>query len=54
MCVTSVDPYWLADLGSVFFSIRERNFDGLQRARASRDFNKQVEMQEQMAREREE
>jgi pre-mRNA-splicing factor ATP-dependent RNA helicase DHX38/PRP16 len=54
MCVTSVDPYWLAELGGVFFSIRERNFDGLQRARAHRDFSKKTEMEAEMARQREE
>lgn len=54
MCVTSVDPYWLADLGGVFFSIRERNFDGMQRARAHRDFSKKTEMEAEMARQREE
>ncbi|ODO00817.1 pre-mRNA-splicing factor ATP-dependent RNA helicase PRP16 [Cryptococcus wingfieldii CBS 7118] len=54
MCVTSVDPYWLADLGSVFFSIREKNFDALARARANRDFSKKTEMEAEMARQREE
>lgn len=54
MCVTSVDPYWLADLGSVFFSIREKNFDALVRARANRDFSKKTEMEAEMARQREE
>ncbi|KAK8849593.1 hypothetical protein IAR55_004928 [Kwoniella newhampshirensis] len=53
MCVTSVDPYWLADLGSVFFSIREKNFDALARARANRDFSKKTEMEAEMARQRE-
>lgn len=24
-CVTSVDPYWLAEMGPMFFSIRERD-----------------------------
>jgi len=54
MCVTSVDPYWLAELGGVFFSIRERNFDGMQRARAHRDFSKKTEMEAEMARQRDE
>ncbi|WVO13862.1 hypothetical protein L204_101485 [Cryptococcus depauperatus] len=54
MCVTSVDPYWLADLGSVFFSIREKNFDALARARANRDFSKKTEMEAEMTRQREE
>jgi len=25
--VTAVDPYWLAELGSVFYSVKEKNFD---------------------------
>ncbi|WVR08169.1 hypothetical protein IAU60_005215 [Kwoniella sp. DSM 27419] len=54
MCVTSVDPYWLAELGSVFFSIREKNFDALARARANRDFSKKTELEAEMARQREE
>ncbi len=54
MCVTSVDPHWLAELGGVFFSIRERNFDGLQRSRAAQDFNKKTELLAQMAEQREE
>jgi len=70
MCVTSVDPYWLgelfpypshtssdinaAELGGVFFSLRERNFDGLARARANRDFSKKSELETEMARQREE
>ncbi|WVQ96080.1 hypothetical protein IAU59_003181 [Kwoniella sp. CBS 9459] len=53
MCVTSVDPYWLAELGSVFFSIREKNFDALARARANRDFSKRTELEAEMARQRE-
>lgn len=54
MCVTSVDPYWLAELGGVFFSIRERNFDGLQRARAAQEFNQKTEILARMAEQREE
>ncbi|ORX37812.1 P-loop containing nucleoside triphosphate hydrolase protein [Kockovaella imperatae] len=54
MCVTSVDPYWLAELGGVFFSIRERNFDALARAKANRDFSKRTELEADMAKQREE
>ncbi|KAL7425016.1 Pre-mRNA-splicing factor ATP-dependent RNA helicase PRP16 [Cryptotrichosporon argae] len=53
MCVTSVDPYWLAELGGVFFSIREKNFDALARAKANRDFSKRTELEAEMARQRE-
>lgn len=54
MCVTSVDPYWLAELGGVFFSIREKNFDALARAKANRDFSKRTELEAEMARQRDE
>ena len=54
MCVTSVDPYWLAELGGVLFSIREKNFDALARAKANRDFSKKTELESEMARQRDE
>lgn len=53
MCVTACDPYWLAELGSVFFSIRERNVDGLAHARATREFSKKAEIEQEMANQRE-
>ena len=43
-----------AELGSVYFSIRERNFDALARAKANRDFSKRTELEAEMARQREE
>jgi pre-mRNA-splicing factor ATP-dependent RNA helicase DHX38/PRP16 len=43
-----------AELGGVFFSIREKNFDALARARANRDFSKRTELETEMARQREE
>ena len=42
-----------AELGSVYFSIRERNFDALARAKANRDFSKKTELEAEMARQRE-
>lgn len=44
----------LAELGGVFFSIREKNFDALARAKANRDFSKRTELEAEMARQREE
>ncbi|EIW71616.1 hypothetical protein TREMEDRAFT_67867 [Tremella mesenterica DSM 1558] len=38
----------------VFFSIREKNFDALARARANKDFSKRTELEAEMARQREE
>jgi pre-mRNA-splicing factor ATP-dependent RNA helicase DHX38/PRP16 len=43
-----------AELGGVFFSIRERNFDALARAKANREFGKRTELEAEMARQREE
>lgn len=54
MCVTAIDPYWLAELGGIFFSIREKNLDaGARRAMANRDFSKKAELEQEMAEQRE-
>lgn len=49
--VTAVDPHWLAEVGSVFYSIRERNVTGSS-TRANRDleFSRKAEIQESFAR----
>ncbi|KAI6022598.1 pre-mRNA splicing factor [Pisolithus marmoratus] len=53
--VTAVDAYWLAELGSVFYSVREKNFDdGGMRRRADREFSKRAELETQIAKQREE
>ncbi|KAI6165353.1 pre-mRNA splicing factor [Pisolithus thermaeus] len=53
--VTAVDAYWLAELGSVFYSVREKNFDGGGvRRRADREFSKRAELETQIAKQREE
>ncbi|KAI0297488.1 P-loop containing nucleoside triphosphate hydrolase protein [Multifurca ochricompacta] len=53
--VTSVDPYWLAELGSVFYSVREKNFDDRgARRQADREFSKRAELETEMAKQREE
>ncbi|KAI0044061.1 P-loop containing nucleoside triphosphate hydrolase protein [Auriscalpium vulgare] len=53
--VTAVDPYWLAELGSVFYSVKEKNFDdrGMRR-QADREFSKKAELELEMAKQREE
>lgn len=53
MCVTSVSAEWLAELGGVFYSIRERNIDGLAQARATREFSRKAEIEQEMANQRE-
>ncbi|KAI0656823.1 P-loop containing nucleoside triphosphate hydrolase protein [Cubamyces menziesii] len=53
--VTAVDAYWLAELGSVFYSVKEKNFDERgNRRRADREFSKKAELETEMARQREE
>ncbi|TFK47924.1 P-loop containing nucleoside triphosphate hydrolase protein [Heliocybe sulcata] len=53
--VTAIDAYWLAELGSVFYSVREKNFDGRgSRHQVEREFSKRAELETEMARQREE
>ncbi|KAH9836800.1 P-loop containing nucleoside triphosphate hydrolase protein [Rhodofomes roseus] len=53
--VTAVDAYWLAELGSVFYSVKEKNFDDRGNRRvADREFSKKAELETQMAKQREE
>ncbi|KAI0353162.1 P-loop containing nucleoside triphosphate hydrolase protein [Trametes cingulata] len=53
--VTAVDAYWLAELGSVFYSVKEKNFDERgNRRQADREFSKRAELETEMARQREE
>ncbi|KAJ2923805.1 hypothetical protein H1R20_g13289, partial [Candolleomyces eurysporus] len=53
--VTAIDPYWLAELGPVFYSVKEKNFDGRGGdTQISREFSKQKDIELEMARQREE
>ncbi|KAJ7223236.1 pre-mRNA splicing factor [Mycena pura] len=53
--VTSIDPYWLAELGSVFYSVKEKNFDERgNRRQADREFSRKAELETEIARQREE
>ncbi|KAF6765883.1 pre-mRNA splicing factor [Ephemerocybe angulata] len=53
--VTAIDPYWLAELGPVFYSVKEKNFDGRgDSQQMSREFNKQKEIEKEIVRQREE
>ncbi|KAJ3504665.1 hypothetical protein NMY22_g17845 [Coprinellus aureogranulatus] len=52
--VTAIDPYWLAELGPVFYSVKEKNFDGRGDQQMSRELNKQKDIEVEMARQREE
>lgn len=52
--VTAIDAYWLAELGSVFYSVKEKNFDDQRGARrkADREFSKKAELEMEMAKQR--
>jgi pre-mRNA-splicing factor ATP-dependent RNA helicase DHX38/PRP16 len=46
-CVTTVDPYWLAEMGPMFFSIKEQGENRMNRLesekRTEREIEKQIE-----------
>jgi pre-mRNA-splicing factor ATP-dependent RNA helicase DHX38/PRP16 len=53
--VTAVDAYWLAELGSVFYSVKEKSFDERgNRTKADREFSRKAELESEIARQREE
>ncbi|KAF8584942.1 P-loop containing nucleoside triphosphate hydrolase protein [Ramaria rubella] len=53
--VTAIDAHWLAELGSVFYSVKEKNFDDRgNRRKADREFSKKAELEMEMAKQREE
>jgi pre-mRNA-splicing factor ATP-dependent RNA helicase DHX38/PRP16 len=45
-CVTSVDPYWLAELGPMFYSIKEQNFSQTEKRR--KDIKETKSMEEEL------
>jgi len=45
-CVTSVDPYWLAELGPMFYSIKEQNFS--QTEKRKKDLKETKSMEEEL------
>jgi pre-mRNA-splicing factor ATP-dependent RNA helicase DHX38/PRP16 len=49
-CVTSVDPHWLADLGAVFYSVKEKGYSARDRRVVEVEFNRKAELEAQMAR----
>ncbi|KAK9727570.1 Pre-mRNA-splicing factor ATP-dependent RNA helicase PRP16 [Basidiobolus ranarum] len=42
-CVTSVDPYWLAELGPMFFSVKESNWSHKEKRKQDREELKTME-----------
>lgn len=48
-CVTSVDPHWLADLGAVFYSIKEKGYSARDKKITETEFNRKAELEAKMA-----
>ena len=51
--VTAVDPHWLADLGGVFYSIKEKGYSARERRVTEQEFSRKMEIETQMAEDRE-
>jgi pre-mRNA-splicing factor ATP-dependent RNA helicase DHX38/PRP16 len=47
--VTAVEPHWLADLGGVFYSIKEKGYSATQKKLIETEFNRRMEIEAKMA-----
>jgi pre-mRNA-splicing factor ATP-dependent RNA helicase DHX38/PRP16 len=47
--VTSVDPHWLAELGGVFYSVKEKGYSAREKRITETEFNRKMEIEAQMA-----
>ncbi|RYP39487.1 hypothetical protein DL767_002221 [Monosporascus sp. MG133] len=47
--VTAVDPRWLAELGGVFYSVKEKGYSARDRKVTETEFNRRMEIEAQMA-----
>ncbi len=52
-CVTAVDPHWLADLGGVFYSIKEKGYSAREKRVTEIEFNRKAELEAKMAEDKE-
>jgi pre-mRNA-splicing factor ATP-dependent RNA helicase DHX38/PRP16 len=47
--VTAVDPHWLAELGGVFYSVKEKGYSARDKRVTEFEFNRRMEIEAQMA-----
>ncbi|TGJ82270.1 hypothetical protein E0Z10_g6488 [Xylaria hypoxylon] len=47
--VTSVDPHWLAELGGVFYSVKEKGYSAREKRVTETEFNRKIEIETKMA-----
>lgn len=52
-CVTAVDPHWLADLGAVFYSVKEKGYSARDKKVTEMEFNRKAELEAKMAEDKE-
>ncbi|CAK7271867.1 hypothetical protein SEPCBS57363_004841 [Sporothrix epigloea] len=50
--VTAVDPRWLAELGGVFYSVKEKGYSAREKRVIETDINRRMEIEAQMARDK--
>ncbi|KAJ5586915.1 uncharacterized protein N7459_002680 [Penicillium hispanicum] len=50
--VTAVDPHWLAELGGVFYSVKEKGYSQREKRVTELEFNRRMEIETQMAADR--
>jgi len=47
--VTAVDPHWLAELGGVFYSVKEKGYSARERRTTENEINQRMEIEAKMA-----
>ncbi|KAI8624649.1 P-loop containing nucleoside triphosphate hydrolase protein [Xylariaceae sp. FL1651] len=47
--VTAVDPHWLAELGGVFYSVKEKGYSAREKRVTETEFNRKMEIETKMA-----
>lgn len=50
--VTAVDPYWLADLGAVFYAVKEKNYSHVEKRIEEREISRRMELEMEMEKDR--
>ncbi|EON62114.1 adenosinetriphosphatase [Coniosporium apollinis CBS 100218] len=51
--VTAVDPHWLAELGGVFYSVKEKGYSARDKRVTETEFNRKAELEAKMAEDKE-
>ncbi|WPH01691.1 pre-mrna-splicing factor atp-dependent rna helicase prp16 [Acrodontium crateriforme] len=52
-CVTAVDPHWLADLGGVFYSVKQKGYSAKDKRVTEQEFSRKMELEKGIVEDRE-